>query len=73
TTLVAVAGLVAATVLWRRLRRTDPTDRRTRRTLFFFGISANLVSLAMIAVATANTLTTAHPAPALAALFNGGW
>ncbi|WP_460726325.1 hypothetical protein [Nocardia heshunensis] len=73
TALVGVASLAAIALLWRRFRRTDPTDRRTRRATLSFTIAALLLALTMFVVATANTLTTATPAPALAALLNGGW
>ncbi|MFE3189716.1 hypothetical protein ACFXHA_11955 [Nocardia sp. NPDC059240] len=73
TGLVAVAALAAIMLSWRRFRRTDPTDRSTRRTLLSFTIATLLLTLTMLVVATANALTTATPAPALAALLNGGW
>ncbi|MEE1772477.1 hypothetical protein PUR34_31030 [Streptomyces sp. JV185] len=77
---IAVAGTVVAVVLagmcvasWRRSARTGVSDGRTRRVFRSFGIVSGLLSAAVVVVAVANTATTADPAPALLAFFEGGW
>ncbi|GIH12998.1 hypothetical protein [Rugosimonospora africana] len=58
---------------WRRFVRTTSSDRRTRRVWGSFGAFSVLLVLVVIVVGVANATTAADPAPALLALFNGGW
>jgi hypothetical protein len=71
--IVAIALIGMTVVLWKRLARTESSDRRTRRVLGTFGIFSAVLSLVIIVVAVANTTTAADPAPALLAFFDGGW
>ncbi|MHA6761206.1 hypothetical protein [Streptacidiphilus sp. PAMC 29251] len=68
---VVLVGLTA--VSWRRFAGTAASDRRTRRVFRSFGLLAALLSLSVMVVAAANIGTTADPAPALLAFFQGGW
>ncbi|WP_405683829.1 hypothetical protein OG204_01830 [Streptomyces sp. NBC_01387] len=72
-TTVAVVLIGMSAVSWRRSARTGASDRRTRRVFRSFGLVSALLSLVVIVVAVANTTTTADPAPALLAFFEGGW
>lgn len=78
-TLVVIGSIVAVVligmsiVLWRRYARTGSSDRRTRRVLGSFGVLSTMLSLIMIVVVVANMTNVADPAPALLALFVGGW
>lgn len=71
--IVAVVLLGVTGVLWRRFARTASSDRRTRRVLAAFGLLVALLSLATIVLAVVNATTAGNSAPALLALFNGGW
>ncbi|GLZ29320.1 hypothetical protein Lesp02_15100 [Lentzea sp. NBRC 105346] len=44
-----------------------------KRRVWGFGVLTTLLSAALIVVVVANTITAAHSAPALLALFEGGW
>ncbi|GGZ63171.1 hypothetical protein GCM10010371_23390 [Streptomyces subrutilus] len=70
---VAVVLLGLAVVAWRRGPGAAAGDRRTRRVLRSFAVLAALVAAAFAVVAVANATTTADPAPALLAFFDGGW
>lgn len=72
-TTVAVVLIGMSAVSWKRSARTGASDRRTRRVFRSFGLVSALLSLVVIVVAVANTTTTADPAPALLAFFEGGW
>jgi hypothetical protein len=69
-TIVAVALLGLSVLAWTRFARSD---RRTRRVLASYGALSAVLALAVAVVAVANTTTAADPAPALQALFYGGW
>ncbi|MEV5764027.1 hypothetical protein AB0L34_05550 [Micromonospora sp. NPDC052213] len=71
--IVAVVLVGTSVGLWKRVARTAPSDRRTRRVLGSFGALSALLSLVVIVVVVANTTTAADPAPALLAFFDGGW
>ncbi|GAA2575750.1 hypothetical protein GCM10010399_01630 [Dactylosporangium fulvum] len=71
--IVAVVLVGVSVVLWKRFARTESSDRRTRRVLGAFGVLSVLLSLLVMVVAVANTTTAADSAPALLALFEGGW
>jgi hypothetical protein len=70
---VAVALAAASVLLWRRFAATAPAQRRARAVLGAFGGLTAALGLAVVAVVVANTTVAADPAPALLALFNGGW
>ena len=77
---MAVAAAVVAVVLlglsvmfWRSFARVGSADRRTRRVLGASGVFSALSSLIMVVIFVANTSVVADPAPALLALFNGGY
>jgi hypothetical protein len=70
---VAVALLSLSVVFWRSFARVGSADRRTRRVLGWFGVFSALSSLIMVVIFVANTGVAADPAPALLALFNGGY
>lgn len=66
--------LIGMSVLsWRRFAGTGASDKRTRRVFRSFGLLWALLSLIFIVVAVANASVAADPAPALLALFKGGW
>jgi hypothetical protein len=69
--IAAVVLIGMSVVLWKRFARTGSSERRTRRVLGSFGVFSALLSLAMIVIAVANTITAADPAPALLAFFDG--
>ncbi|MET9338642.1 hypothetical protein [Nonomuraea sp. NPDC003804] len=69
--IVAIVLIGMSVVSW--MTRTGSSDRRTRRVLGSFGVLSALLSLPMIVVAVANTTTSADPAPAFLAFFEGGW
>ena len=71
--LVAAAALGIGAVQWRRFAATPAADRRSRRVLGAFGALSAVVAVAAIVLAWANATTVADPAPALLALFQGGW
>ncbi|MFC1411859.1 hypothetical protein ACEZCY_21630 [Streptacidiphilus sp. N1-12] len=71
--LVAVALAGWSVLSWRRFARTEASDRRARRLFRSFGLLAALLALGAVVVAVANIGTTADPAPALLAFFQGGW
>jgi len=71
--IVAVVLVGITAVLWKRVARTEPYGRRTRRLLGSFGLLSALLSLALVVVAVANAATAADPEPALRAFFAGGW
>ncbi|MFC9995932.1 hypothetical protein [Nocardia sp. NPDC127526] len=68
---VAVVLIGLSVLSWIGVARSS--DPRTRRVLGSFGALSAVLSLAAIVVAVANTTTAADSAPALAALFEGGW
>jgi hypothetical protein len=70
---VAVLLIGVSLVLRRGYTRTTSSDRRTRRVFATFSVLAALFSLAAIVLVVANATTVADPAPALLALFEGGW
>jgi hypothetical protein len=70
---VAIALAAGGVLLWRRFSATAPAQRRARAVLGAFGGLAAALALAVVAVVVANTTVAADPAPALLALFNGGW
>jgi len=70
---VAVALLSLTVVFWRSFARVGSANRRTRRVLGWFGVFSALSSLIMVVILVANTSVAADPAPALLALFNGGY
>ncbi|MER5873212.1 hypothetical protein [Streptomyces sp. NPDC002044] len=72
-TVVAAVLVAASAWAWKRRARTAPSDRRTRRVFTSFGLFPALLSPAVLLVAVANATTTAEPAPALLAFFEGGW
>jgi hypothetical protein len=51
--------------------RTEPSERRIRRTLAWAGVLPALLSLTVIVV-VANLSNAIHPAPGLLAFFAGG-
>ena len=65
---VALVGL--SVVMWRRFARAD---RRARLVWGWFGVFSALSSLMTAVVLVANAGTAMDPAPALLALFNGGF
>lgn len=69
---IALVFMGAGVVLWTRARKGSP-DRRTRRTLRSFAVSAVLLSLFFIFILVANVDTAANPEPGLLAFFNGSW
>jgi hypothetical protein len=69
--IVAVVLVGAGVVAWTRSARSS--DRRARRVLGLFSVFSVLLSLAAIVLVVANAGVAADPAPALAALFDGGW
>jgi hypothetical protein len=70
---VVVALLSLSVMFWRSFARVGSTDRRTRRVLGWFGVFSSLSSLIVAVLVVANTGTATDPAPALLALFNGGF
>ncbi|NED88414.1 hypothetical protein G3I76_51115 [Streptomyces sp. SID11233] len=72
-TAVALCAAAISAVSWRRFAATAPSDRRTRRLLRSSGLLWTLTAAAVAVIAVANTATTADPAPALLAFFEGGW
>ncbi|WP_194920887.1 hypothetical protein [Catenulispora rubra] len=77
TAIVLLVVLAMSVALWKRFRAIGKTgtsdDRRTRRLLAALGTMLAVTGLATLLVCVANTGTTADPAPALLALFQGGW
>jgi hypothetical protein len=71
--IVAVGFVVACVASWTRRARTASSDTRARRLLASFGLLSALPALAAIVLVTANATVAADPAPALLALFDGGW
>ncbi|GAB4587765.1 hypothetical protein [Nocardia sp. IFM 10818] len=69
--IVAVVLIGLSALSWIGVARCS--DRRTRRVLGSFGALSAVLSPVAIVVAVANTTTAADSAPALAALFEGGW
>ncbi|MFD7720191.1 hypothetical protein [Streptomyces sp. NPDC059814] len=72
-TVVALALAALSALSWRRFAGTAASDRRTRRVLRSAGLLSALLAAAVLVIAAANTATTADPAPALLAFFEGGW
>ena len=70
---VVVALLGLSVMCWRRFARVGATDRRTRRVWGWFGAFATVSTLIMAVLLVANAGTATDPAPALLALFNGGF
>jgi hypothetical protein len=70
---VAVALAAAGVLLWRRFAAMRSGGRRSRAVLGAFGGLTAALTLAAIALVVANTTVAADPAPALQALFLGGW
>jgi hypothetical protein len=69
--ILALAGL--SVVLWRGFAAAGRRDRRARLVWGSYGTFAVVFLLLMSVVLTANVGVAAHPAPALAAFFNGSW
>jgi hypothetical protein len=72
-TVVAVALLGLSVMFWRGFARVGSTDRRTRRVLAWFGVFSAVSALIAAVIVVANAGTATDPAPALLALFNGGF
>jgi hypothetical protein len=70
---VVVTLLGLSVMLWRGLFKVRSTDRRTRRVLGWFGVFSAVSSLITVVIMVANAGTATDPAPALLALFNGGF
>ncbi|WP_228555471.1 hypothetical protein [Catenulispora pinisilvae] len=62
--LIAVILIALSVLSWKH---------RARRGMVWFGIVFTLSSLAVLVIAAANIATTADPAPALLAFFQGSW
>ncbi|WP_370377285.1 hypothetical protein [Catenulispora sp. GAS73] len=89
TTIVLLVILAMSVMTWKRFRAigktgssdssdssdssNSPDNRRTRRLHAILGTLLAVTGLATLLVCVANTSTTADPAPALLALFQGGW
>ncbi|MEU9336426.1 hypothetical protein AB0D49_25120 [Streptomyces sp. NPDC048290] len=71
--IVTVVLIGVSVLLWQRFAGTDPSDRRTRRVWAGFAVLSGVLSLPVLVVAVANISTSADPAPALLAFFEGGW
>ena len=71
--IVAVVLIGTSVALWKRLARTESSDKSTSRVLGSYAALSTMVSLVVIVIAVANTTTAANPAPALLAFFDGGW
>ncbi|MEL5955152.1 hypothetical protein AADR41_10280 [Streptomyces sp. CLV115] len=69
---VAVALIALSSVLWKRFRRTGPSDRHTKRVLGAFGVLSASSSLVVIVLAVANLSTASDSAQGLLVFFNGG-
>ncbi|MEU7867812.1 hypothetical protein [Dactylosporangium sp. NPDC049140] len=65
--LVAIGLVTVSVVLWRRFAATRAAVSAA------LGAVTALASLAALVIVVANTSTANDPAPALAALFDGGW
>lgn len=70
---VAIVCLAMSVLLWKGFSRTGSSERRRRRLLGSFGVLSGLFLLVMTVLALANVTTAQDPAPALLALFEGGW
>ncbi|MFF3174976.1 hypothetical protein ACFVQ0_20415 [Streptomyces sp. NPDC057900] len=70
---VALSAAAISAVSWRRFAAAAASDRRTRRLYRSSGLCWALLAAAVAVIAAANTATTADPAPALLAFFEGGW
>jgi hypothetical protein len=71
---IAVVALLGLSVMfWGRFAHVGSADRRTRRVLGWFGVFSALSTLIVAVVLVANTGVATDPAPALLALFNGGF
>ena len=70
---VAVALLGLSVMCWRHVARAGSTSRRTRRVWGWFGAFSAVSVLIMVVLLVANAGTATDPAPALLALFNGGF
>ncbi|MBS2553647.1 hypothetical protein KGQ19_43025 [Catenulispora sp. NL8] len=64
TSLIAVVLITLSVLSWKR---------RAQRGMIWFGIVFTLSAIAVLVVAAANIATTADPAPALLAFFQGSW
>ena len=69
---LAVVLISLSVASWRKRARTEPSERRIRRTLVLAGVLPALPLLFVIVVALANLTNWVHPAPGLLAFFSGG-